>query len=614
MANGKSSEQWGSRIGVILAVAGSAVGLGNFLRFPGTAAEHGGGAFMIPYFVSLVVLGIPLGWAEWTMGRYGGVRGVNSAPAIYTMIWRHPAAKYVGALALIIPLVIYMYYVLIEAWCLSYAIGYVTGELAVPEKQVYDDFFTRLTGVEENGALLAPNRTGLLVVIGATFTVNFLLIYRGISKGIEALCNAAMPMMLVLGLIVLARVLTLGTPDPSKPDQSLMSGLAFLWNPKWEAVRDPKTWLAAAGQIFFSLSVGFGIVINYASYLREDDDVALSSLTASSVNEFFEVCMGGLITIPAAVVFLGVAASTEVVGSSFSLGFRALPHVFSLMPGGRIFGLLWFTMLFLAALTSSVSMLQPVIAFLEEGLGLKRHASVAMLGLIAALGLGYVLYFSKGLVALDTFDFWVGSVLIFTLALFQSILYGWVFGIERGHRELHRGAQLQVPWVIQLMLKYVTPLFLLVIFSLFCWEKIPSREARCGYLTAADFRTTSEDAADPAAGRISPALREALSAVGQEVSEDATLQVPNRNTWRIVQGRAVTLIARLDSQEEGFEIYKRTPGYVEAIFNDRVAFSSILFIAVILVFFLTMVHIAGIRWEKMGKFKVLDQRGGGSAC
>ncbi|MCU0878566.1 MAG: hypothetical protein MUF06_12345, partial [Pirellulaceae bacterium] len=118
MSGKPSTEQFATRIGVILAVAGSAVGLGNFLRFPGQAAQNGGGAFMIPYFVALLVLGIPLCWAEWTMGRYGGTRGFNSAPGIFSVICRDNRARYFGSLALLIPLVIYMYYVVIEAWCL----------------------------------------------------------------------------------------------------------------------------------------------------------------------------------------------------------------------------------------------------------------------------------------------------------------------------------------------------------------------------------------------------------------------------------------------------------------------------------------------------------------
>jgi len=130
-------------------------------------------------------------------------------------------------------------------------------------------------------------------------------------------------------------------------------------------------------------------------------------------------------------------------------------------------------MLFVAAITSSVSMLQPVIAFLEEGFALKRHASAALLGLLTALGCSFVFYFSKDLVALDTFDFWVGTVLIFVLAMVQSILYGWVFGIDRGAREAHKGAHLRIPRLVQLMLKYVVPLYLLTIFITFCVQNVP---------------------------------------------------------------------------------------------------------------------------------------------
>ena len=389
MAKKQGRELWGSRIGVILAVAGSAVGLGNFLRFPGTAAQNGGGAFMLPYFISLLILGIPLCWAEWTMGRYGGTRGFNSSPGIFSVIWRNPLAKYFGGLALLIPLIIYMYYVLIEAWCLGYAINYITGDLMIdtggrvdqliaqaPDDYVktlmetegmieevarqkaeqltdskkasiaFEGFFGEFVGSDADGAILeAGNRKWLLALLGV-FAFNFILIYRGVSKGIEIFCRFAMPTMAILAVIVLIRVLTLGTPDPANPEQSVLGGLGFMWNPRPDKLWDPQTWLAASGQIFFSLSVGFGIIINYASYLRRNDDVVLSGLTSSSMNEFFEVCLGGLITLPAAFIFLGVAAGEQ---GTFGLGFVALPNVFALMPGGQFFGFLWFFMLFIAA-------------------------------------------------------------------------------------------------------------------------------------------------------------------------------------------------------------------------------------------------------------------------
>jgi len=230
-----------------------------------------------------------------------------------------------------------------------------------------------------------------------------------------------------------------------------------------------------AGQIFFSLSVGFGIILNYASYLRKDDDVVLSGLTATSTNELCEVCLGGLITIPAAFIFLGAASLTpDVLKSGFQLGFMALPAVFARMPAGDLFGAIWFFMLFAAAITSSLSMLQPAIAFLEEGFGMGRKLSVTCLGLITATGCLLVVYFSKDLIALDTLDFWVGTVCIFMLATVQVLLVGWVFGIQRAREEAVRGASIRIPGVFWFIIKYVSPVYLLVIFGAWCWNNIPA--------------------------------------------------------------------------------------------------------------------------------------------
>ena len=392
---GGGGEQWGTRIGVILAVAGSAVGLGNFLRFPGQAAQNGGGAFLLPYFISLLILGIPLCWAEWTMGRFGGLRGFNSAPGIFSAVCGTPKARYFAVPALLIPLVIYMYYVVIESWCLAYAFSYLNGSLMRgDDPEGYGQFFGDFVGIGENGAAFAGG-SSLIYFVGITFVINYILIYRGVSKGIETFCKYAIPMMVVCAVCVLVRVLTL-------PAEKVNAGLGFMWNPDFGALTNPKTWLAASGQIFFSLSVGFGVIINYASYLKKKDDVVLSGLTACSMNEFFEVCLGGLITLPAAFIFLGAAAGAQ---GTFGLGFTALPNVFAQMPAGQLFGFLWFFMLFLAAITSSLSMLQPVIAFFEEGFSMPRAASVSLLGIITLAGSGFVMYFSAGLGALDTFDF-----------------------------------------------------------------------------------------------------------------------------------------------------------------------------------------------------------------
>jgi len=462
---------------MILAVAGSAVGLGNFLRFPGQASQHGGGAFMIPYFCALLLLGIPIGWAEWTLGRYGGRRGFHSCPAVMGVAGRGAAWRYLGVLGLLVPLVVYMYYILIESWCLRYFFDYLRGAVDLgADPARYADaskaLFVQVTGSDQDGVVYRGGLHESVVFWVVACAVNLALIYRGLSRGIERFCSWAMPLMALCAVVVLVRVLTLGTPDPSMPERSVLGGLGFMWNPDFGKLGDFDTWLAAAGQIFFSLSVGFGVIVNYASYARRKDDIVLSGLTASSTNEMFEVAFGGLITIPAAFVFLGASGA---VGGTFGLGFNTLPVVFEYMqPLGRAIGAIWFLMLFLAAITSSLSMLQPVLAFLEEALGMPRRASTTLLAGITTAGSFWVVWFSKDLVALDTMDFWVGTAMIFVLATVQIIAFGWRMGLDAGFAEAHRGALLRIPAVFRFIMKYVAPVFLLVVFVGFCWQNLPS--------------------------------------------------------------------------------------------------------------------------------------------
>lgn len=476
-------QEWGSRIGVILAVSGSAVGLGNFLRFPGQAAQNGGGSFMIPYFLALLLLGIPIGWAEWAMGRYGGRKGFHSAPAIMGVVGKGAIARYLGVIGVLIPLVVYFYYILIESWCLSYAFNYFvnggvgidSGVAIADQTKVANDHFDNFTGANFDGVMLDGAIHESVVFWAIVFAINVALVYRGISKGIEKFCRIAMPVMAVCALIVLARVLTLGTPDAANPDQNVWNGLGQMWNPSFEALRNPQTWLAAAGQIFFSLSVGFGVIINYASYMKKKDDVVVSGLTSSATNEMFEVGFGGMITIPAAFVFLGASGTIAAVQTgSFGLGFKTLPVVFAQMPAGNLIGGFWFFMLFLAAITSSLSMLQPTLAFFEEALGISRKAATTLLVGVSLVGSTFVLYFSKGLTALGVLDDWVGTLGIFVLAMVQILCFGWVFGIDRGWREMHQGAQIQLWNGFRFVIRYLTPLFLILVFAAFCYSNLGS--------------------------------------------------------------------------------------------------------------------------------------------
>jgi NSS family neurotransmitter:Na+ symporter len=483
MAEKASQEQqWGTRVGVILAVSGSAVGLGNFLRFPGQAAANGGGAFMIPYFCALLFLGIPIGWAEWTMGKYGGRKGFHSAPSILGLFGRGRTARYLGVIGVLIPLAVSFYYTYIESWCLGYMWNYLTGGIGIDAAAPVADqtaraaqFYSDMTGRAHNGVFSAGTlETFTCWVI--TFSINIGLVYRGISKGIEKFVSWAMPAMAVCALIVLGRVLTLGTPDPTHPDQNVINGLAYMWNPDFHALGNAQTWLAAAGQIFFSLSVGFGVIINYASYMRKKDDVVLSGLTASATNELFEVGFGGLITLTAAFVFLGTSNMIGAVqGGTFGLGFNTLPVVFAQMGSfGNVIGAIWFFMLFLAAITSSISMYQPSLAFFQESLGWARRSATTLMISICVAGSFLVMYFSKGGIFWSTIDNWVGTFMIFVLAMVQIICFSWVFGIRRGVEEAHHGAQLHIPRFYRFIMKYVTPTYLLVVFAAFSWQNLGS--------------------------------------------------------------------------------------------------------------------------------------------
>lgn len=493
-------ERWGTRLGVILAVTGSAVGLGNFLRFPGLAAQYEGGAFMIPYFIALLLLGMPIALAEWSMGRYGGARGFNSPPGIFYAVWRSPLAPYIGALSAVVPVLIYVYYIHLEGWCLGYAWMYLTGQMGTTPEGGYGALLGDFTGMGADAALLtSPFSTALFFTV-FSFLLNFILIYRGVNKGIEWFCKIAMPALVLCALILLVRVLTLPA-NPDAPEQNVLNGLGFMWNPStptkslWQHLGNAQMWVDATGQIFFTLSVGFGLIVTYASYVRPDDDIALSAITSAAGNEFAEVVLAGMTIVPAAFIFLGAEAVRKVGGSSLGLGFAALPSVFEAMPGGQFFGFIFFSLLFLAAVTSSLSMLQPSIAMLEEGLGLNRKASVALLGFITAVGAGVVGYFSKDAAVLDTVDFWVGSFGLYVLAAILVIMFGWVLGIDRGQDELNRGAEVRIPRFVMYIIKYVAPVYLIAVFIAWTWQAAitPPGEGKPSRIQQVIFFTRYED-------------------------------------------------------------------------------------------------------------------------
>ena len=218
-----------------------------------------------------------------------------------------------------------------------------------------------------------------------------------------------------------------------------------------------KIWLAATGQVFFTLSVGFGVIACYASYLRKNDDIVLSGLTTSATNEFAEVILGASLAIPLAFAFLGGDAIRRIAQESFALAFVTLPMVFLELPMGQLLSTLWFILLFFAGVTSSIALAQTAIAFMEDEFGWSRTKSAAAIWLAIFAGANLVI-FGKG--AMDELFFWAGTLGIVVFALLEVVLFVWVFGRFRAWSEINSGADIRLPKAVYYVITYVTPVYL----------------------------------------------------------------------------------------------------------------------------------------------------------
>lgn len=460
----KHREQWATKLGVVLAMSANAVGLGNLLRFPVQCASNGGGAFMIPYFIALVFLGIPLMWMEWGIGRFGGKYGHGTTPGMFHYLWNHPLAKYLGAIGVFIPFALIIYYNYIASWTLGYSVFSLVGKyFGIEHHQGMVDFLGAYQGK------VANEHFGSIWTAYFFYVVSLLLVVwvlsHGISKGIEKLAKVAIPLIIFLGIILVVRVFTLGTPDPDFPERNVLNGLGFIWNPDFAALSNSRVWMAATGQVFFTLSLGFGAIQTYASYLRENDDVVLSGLGTTSTNEFVEVILGGSIAIPVTVAFFGLAGTqTIAAGGSFDLGFFAMPIIFQQLPAGQFFGTVWFFLLFLAGITSSVAMAQPLMAFLQEEFKMERKKTAILVGGIAFFLTQPVIFFLK-FGFLDEFDFWIGTFGLVVFAMIEVILFMWVFGAKNAWTEMSQGAEIPIPRFFYYIMKYVTPVYIIVLLG-----------------------------------------------------------------------------------------------------------------------------------------------------
>lgn len=467
-SNSGSNEAWGSRIGLILAMAGNAVGLGNFLRFPRQAAANGGGSYMIAYFIALLLLGIPLMWIEWGIGRNGGRYRKGHLPGMFAAIWKHPLAKYCGVVGMVVPLGVMIYYTYIESWTLAFAIFSATKDYwGQTTQEGMIGYLRSFQGLAPEGSPTYHASFTPYAFFAFTLAVNIYVLSRGISGGIEKLAKIGMPILFFFAIILVGVVLTL--PAQEGIGTTPLQGLEFIYKPDLSRLTSPGIWLAAAGQIFFTLSVGMGSLQAYASYLSTKDDIALNGLATASTNETVEVVLGGSIAIPAAVTFFGVAGAMQIAqGGSFDLGFATMPVVFQqidkTLPIGNLLGVMWFGLLFFAGITSSVAMLTPVTAFFREEFGFKRETVAWCLGGLAlAIGMMHVHWLGHGF--LDEWDYWVGTFGLVLVAVLETVIFIWIFKPDNAWKSIHMGADINIPKIFKFIMTYVTPLYLFIILT-----------------------------------------------------------------------------------------------------------------------------------------------------
>lgn len=455
-------EAWGSRVGLVLAMAGNAVGLGNFLRFPVQAVNNGGGAFIIPYLVSFLVMGIPLLWVEWSMGRFGGKNDHHSTPFILDTMDKRRFWKYFGVFGIWTNLAVAAYYCYIESWTMSYVYHSLDRTFdGMTQLQVanffvnYIDISTTTTGIPYEAVVFYILCLGL----------NTWILSRGLAGGVERTAKIGMPLLILFGVFLAVRGVTLGTSGATAahPDANAWAGINFLWNPQFDSLGNPKVWLAAAGQIFFTLSVGMGTIHCYAAYVKAKDDVALNAMSAGWMNEFVEVVLGSLIVIPIAAGYLGLDWVKQ--NASFGMAFQTMPFLFENWGPflATMAGVFWFSLLFFAGITSSLAMGTPWMGFMRDEFRWGREKSAwSFGGIVLILGLPTVIFYNYGV--FGEYDYWAGTVSLVLFALAESILFAWVFGMDRGWNEITSGADMKVPRYYRFIIKYITPMFLLSVF------------------------------------------------------------------------------------------------------------------------------------------------------
>lgn len=427
------------KIGFILAAAGSAVGLGNIWRFPYLAAQYGGGIFLLVYLVLAVTFGFALMVTEVAIGRKTGMSAIKAFGVL------NKKGSFIGVLASLVPMIIFPYYCVIGGWVIKYGTVFITGEGSAAAADGYFGEFI--------GSPVSP-----LIFTGVFILLTSMVVLLGVQKGIEKISKLLMPILLVL---------TIGISVYSLSLDGAMEGLIYYVKPNFSAF-SLKTVIAAMGQMFYSMSLAMGIMITYGSYMQKKDNLE-SSVRSIEIFDTAIAFLSGLMIIPAVFAFSG--GDKSALNQGPGLMFVTLPKVFDTMAGGNIVGIVFFILVFFAALTSSISLMETIVSIIMDKFKIKRSivcvivmAASMIIAVPSSLGNGIwsdILILGKDF--LSFFDFLSNNIMMPITALLTCIFVGFVIKTKTVEDEVEVSGAFKAKKLYRIMITYICPVFLIVI-------------------------------------------------------------------------------------------------------------------------------------------------------
>lgn len=435
--------QWSSRLAFILAASGSAIGLGNIWKFPYLLGEHGGGAFVLIYLLCVLGIGLPIMMAETMMGRRGRQSPINTMATLADEAHANHAWRYVGWLGVLAGFLILSYYSVIAGWSMAYTFkmggGFLDNISSEAAKRTFEE--------------LKSSPDTQLVWHTAFMTATAIIVSKGVNQGLERVTRIMMPGLLLVLFALDFYALGSG---------GFGEGMEFLFKPDFSRLTAESV-LVAMGQAFFSLGLGMGSIMVYGSYLPDHVSIARSTV--------FVAFMDTLVALMAGVAIFPIVFSNQLLpGMGPGLIFETLPIAFGQMPGGTLFGTLFFILVFFAAITSAIALIEPAVAWLTENRGLNRsRASLYAATACWTLGLGTLLSFNNwstvtwfGKNIFELIDFITADLMLPAGGILIALFAGWIMNQRESEKELELGSRYRY-W--QILTKYVAPASVFIVFA-----------------------------------------------------------------------------------------------------------------------------------------------------